>query len=97
MLQNRIYWYYKIYGLTLRSPTHVGRVIFKKAELTLSKYILEVSELRTIYNFYDDLIYNIDETPLIFNLVPNKAVAMKGEKYLKQLVKKKYIALYFWG
>ena len=79
-LQNRIYRFYKRYGLTIRKPTHVGRAIYKQAELTLSLYISEVLELKKIYHFYDDLICNIDETPLVFNLVPNKVVAMKGEK-----------------
>ena len=79
-LQNRIYRFYKRYGLALRKPTHVDRGIYKQALLTLSLYISEVLELRKIYHFQEDLICNIVETPLAFNLVPNKVVAMKFEK-----------------
>ena len=78
--QNRIYRFFKRHSLTIRKPTHVGRTINKQAEFTLSSFIREAFELRKFYHFYDDLICNIDETPLIFNLVPNKVVAMKGGK-----------------
>ena len=64
----------------MRKPTHVIKAIYKEAESTLALYISEVFELRKFYHFYDDLICNIEETPLTFNLVPNKVVAMKGGK-----------------
>ena len=56
----------------MRKPTHVSWAIYKETESTLSLYISEVFELRKFYHFYDDLIYNIEETPLVFNIVPNK-------------------------
>ena len=64
----------------MRKPTHVIKAIYKEAESTLALYISEVFELRKFYHFYDDLICNIEETPLTFNLVPNKVMAMKGAK-----------------
>ncbi len=33
-----------------------------------------------MYHFYDDQIWNTDEEPLVFNLVPNRAVATIEEK-----------------
>ena len=69
----------------MRKPINIGRAIYKETESNLTLYISCFIYFRSIWikkilYFYDELICNIDETPLIFNLVPNKVVAMKGAK-----------------
>ena len=38
----------------------------------------EIRVLRTIYDYPTDLIINMDETPMFFDMVPERMVSKKG-------------------
>jgi hypothetical protein len=69
-------------GYSFRKGTHIGQGIstesLKEASFfwnEVHKYIKE--EGLTKYN-----IFNMDETPLFFNMVPNTTIAKRGKKAL---------------
>jgi len=49
-------------------------------EQKISSFTSFVRDLRLDNDFDDEFIINMDETPVFFDLVPNKTVSVKGSK-----------------
>ena len=52
------------------------KIVFFKASLFLN----ECLNKRIVFNFWDAVIGNFDEMPIVFNMIPNKTIAQKGGK-----------------
>ena len=67
-------------GFFFRMKIHVGQILSKDCFLKASLFINEVWDKRLECGYFDSVIANMDETPLVFNMIPNKTVAKKGTK-----------------
>ena len=69
--------------LVLRAHTSVAQKLPGDLESKLSAFLDEVKTERQKYNFPKDLMGNMDETPLYFDMVPSRTIEMKGAKEVK--------------
>lgn len=65
-------------GYLFRRKTHVGQLLSKDYFLKASLFLNEVWDKRIQNGYYDAVIANMDETSLVFNMIPNKTIAKKG-------------------
>ena len=69
-LLKRIYRFMKRNNLSIRRPTHVGRLIYNNIYLEVEKFINELTRLIINFKFTKDIIGNMGETPFKFNMLP---------------------------
>ena len=70
----------KRHDLSLRAKTSLAQRLPKDLEEKIESFHKFVVEKREEDEFDDNLIINMDETPVYFNLVPGKTVNEKGAK-----------------
>ena len=75
-----IYRFLKRNGFSYRTCTHVGQPLAKQCFINASIFFNDVWDKRIENRFWDSIIANIDETPVMLNMKPNKTVAKKGKK-----------------
>jgi len=80
-LNKRIYRFLKRYNLSIRRPTHIGRVIYANTFKISDDFINKLIKLKNICNFTNDLIGNMDETLFLFNMPSSNIIDHKGKKY----------------
>ena len=78
--QQLIYRFLKRNHFSFRTKTHIGSTLDESAFIQASLFLNVVWNNRKNYGFYDEIIGNMDETPVFFNMVPSKTVAYKGQK-----------------
>ena len=69
--------------LVLRAHTSVAQKLPGDLESKLSAFLDEVKTERQKYNFSKNLMGNMDETPLYFDLVPSRTIEKKGAKEVR--------------
>ena len=67
-------------GYTFRAGTHVGQKINNDALFNASLFWNEVHDVINKNGLGKGNIFNMDETPLFFNMIPNKTIAKRGKK-----------------
>lgn len=68
------------HNLSLRSRTSLSQKLPADLETKIQSFTQYVRKLREDDEYEDDFIINMDETPVFFDLVPNKTVEKKGSK-----------------
>ena len=62
------------HNLTLRARTSVSQKLPSDLETKINKFHVDVKELRSQHNFPLNLVGNMDETPMYFDMVPGSTV-----------------------
>ena len=75
-----LYRFMERYGFSFRSATHIGQKVNKDALTQASLFYNEVHTTINENGFNTYNIFNMDESPIFFNMVPNKTIAKKGKK-----------------
>ena len=76
--QKFIYHFLARNGYSFRTKSHVGQIIQDNCFLQTSLFLNEVWDHRI--SFWDNIIANMDETPIFFNMTPAKTIAKQGGK-----------------
>ncbi len=71
------------HGLTLRSRTSISQKLPAQLENKLESFLNEVRILRTCHSYSPDMIINMDETPMYFDMLPEHTVSKKGVKEVR--------------
>jgi len=77
---NLIYKFLIKYGYSFRTKTHIGQSMKESSLKDASLFWNEVYNNRLKYGFNTYGVGNMDETPIFFNMYPNKTIAKKGNK-----------------
>ena len=81
--QGNLSWincFMKRYELSLRRRTKISQKLPEDLEQKLDEFRRFVIRLRTQYNFDLNSIFNMDETPVWFDMAGNMTVNNKGDK-----------------
>lgn len=78
--QQFIYRFMLRNNYSFRTYTHIGQSLPKNCFTLASIFLNNVWDKRISNGFYDAIIGNCDETPVFFNMLPNKTIAKKGGK-----------------
>lgn len=70
----------KRFGYSFRCRTHIGQSINEDALKNASLFWNEVHNTIKENGFGKNNIFNMDESPIFFNMVPNKTIAKRGKK-----------------
>ena len=68
---------------SFRARTHIGQRLQNNCYTLASIFLNKVWDKRRAFGFYDTIIGNCDETPIFFNMTPNKTIAQKGGKSIQ--------------
>ncbi|XP_011403093.1 PREDICTED: uncharacterized protein LOC105312277 [Amphimedon queenslandica] len=68
------------YGLSMRIKISVSQKLPAQLEKRIESFFIRVRALRAKHQYPLDLIINMDETPLIFDIVPQQTISKKGVK-----------------
>ena len=79
---NLIYKFLIKYGYSFRTKTHIGQLIKESFLKEACLFWNEVYNNRMKYGFNTYGVGNMDETPIFFNMYPNKTIAKKGNKHV---------------
>lgn len=71
------------HGMSLRCRTSISQKLPAQLEHKLECFMNEIRVLRTINDYTNDLIINMDETPMYFDMVPERTVSKKGVKEVR--------------
>ena len=71
------------HNLVLRAKTSMAQELPKDLEAKISEFRRQVRYIRENGDFPFELIANMDETPVYFDMVPSKTVDVKGKKTIK--------------
>ena len=77
---NLIYKFLVKYRYSFRTKTHIWQSMKESSLKEDSLFWNEVYNNRMKYGFNTYWIGNMDETPIFFNMYPNKTIAKKGKK-----------------
>ena len=75
-----IYRFMQRNGYTFRAGKHIGQKISNNALINISLFWNKVHDIIKKNGFGKCNIFNTDETPLFFNMLPNKTIAKRGKK-----------------
>ena len=70
-------------NLVLRARTSMAQTLPSDLENKIAQFRQVVHEMRLNGDFEYDLIANMDETPVFFDMVPSKTVDTKGKKSIR--------------
>ncbi|GBC16278.1 pogo transposable element with KRAB domain [Rhizophagus irregularis DAOM 181602=DAOM 197198] len=70
----------KRFDLSLRRRTKISQKLPEDIDAKLEEFRRYIIRLRTLYNFDLNSIYNMDETPVWFNMAGNMTINNKGDK-----------------
>ena len=70
----------KRYNLSIRRPTHIGRLIYNKIYYELDKFINNLIRSKINFKFTKDHIGNMDEIQFQFNKAPLNIIDQKSKK-----------------
>jgi len=70
----------KRYNLSLRRKTKISQKLPEDTEEKLDEFRRFIIRLRTQYNFDLNSIFNMDETPVWFDMAGNMTINNKGDK-----------------
>ena len=76
-------WIYRFLDrnhFSFRRSTHLGQALPKSSIDIASQFLSSVYNSRLNMKYSDDLIGNLDETPLCINMAPNYSISQKGKK-----------------
>ena len=69
------------HSLSMRARTSILQKLPAQLESTLESFLNEVRVLRVRHGYSSDMIINMDETPMYFDMVPEKTISKKGKKF----------------
>ena len=73
----------KRHNLSLRAKTSMAQKLPTQLDQHIEKFTNYLRTTREEEEIYNDMILNMDETPVFFDTVPNKTVDIKGTKTVK--------------
>ena len=76
-------WIYRFLSrnnYSFRRSTHVGHDLPEDSYNIICQFISQCYKSRVAMKYTDDVIFNMDETPLSLNMPPNYTIAHKGKK-----------------
>ena len=68
------------HSLSMRARTSISQKLPAQLERKLESFLNEVRVLRVRHGYSPDMIINKDETPMYFDMVPEKTISKKGKK-----------------
>lgn len=71
------------HGLSLRTCTSISLKLPAQLEKKVECFLNEVRVLRSVNNYPINLIINMDETPMFFDMVPEQTISKKGVKEVR--------------
>ena len=77
--QKYLYWILKRNSYSFRTKTYQGQTLPKNCFTQTSIFLNNVWDKRIDNKYLEDIIGNIDETPIFVNMVPSKIISKKGE------------------
>lgn len=75
--------FYKRHSLVFRQKTSVAQKLPKDLEQQIDRFKSTVRDLRAKTDVPPEVLGNMDETPVYFDMLPGKTVEKKGEKTVK--------------
>jgi len=81
--QSWLYPFFKRHNFSLRPRTSLSQKLPSDLEEKMSAFHNFVRRQRDSYEFEDNLIINMDETPVYFDIVPGKTVDQVGTKSVR--------------
>ena len=75
------------HSIVLRAKTSVAQKLPKDLESKIEAFYKEVQELREDGHYSKEMIWNMDETPLYFDMIPSQTLEKKGAKEVQVRVK----------
>ena len=85
--------------LVIRAKTSVAQKLPAALEQKMTAFLQAVREARVGYDYPKNLIGNMDETPMYFDMSGNTTIANKGTKTISQsrlLVQRNATSLWYW-
>ena len=67
----------------MRARTSISQKLPAQLESKLESFLNEVRVLRVHHGYSSDMIINMDETPMYFDMVPEKTISKKGRKEVR--------------
>ena len=71
------------HSLCLRRATSIQQKLPAQLQKKLETFMHELIAVRSLYNFDENLILNMDETPMWFDIPRNYTIARKGERQVR--------------
>ena len=71
---------YEKNNLSIRRPTHIGRIIYNNIYSKIDNFINQLIKLKINFKNIKDIIDNIDEISFQFNMAPSNIIDQKGKK-----------------
>ena len=71
------------HSLSMRARTSISQKLPAQLESKLESFLNEVRVLRVRHGYSSDMIINMDETPMYFDMVPEKTISKKGKKEVR--------------
>ena len=68
------------HGLSVRAKTSISQKLPAQLEQKLESFMVQVRALRAKHQYPSNLIMNMDETPMYFDMVPQYTISKKGCK-----------------
>ena len=75
--------FFRRHNWTLRQRTFIAQSLPADLESKISRFRQDVYHIRQNNDFSYDLICNMDETPVFFDMVPSRVVEKKGKKSVR--------------
>ena len=69
--------------LSYRAKTSIQQKLPAQFENQLESFVKQVKELRKAHSFSPELIINMDETPLYFDMPASRTIHKKGERQIR--------------
>ena len=73
----------KRHSFVFRARTSVSQKLPSDLEAKIADFHNEVKEVRLEHEFAREMIGNMDETPMMFDMVPGRTIATKGVKQVR--------------
>ena len=70
------------HSLTLRAKTSISQKLPADLEAKLEKFLKQVRGQRKAYEYPAEMILNMDETPLYFDIIPGRTLSSKGKRQI---------------
>ena len=70
------------HSLTFRAKTSISQKLPADLEVKLDKILKQVRGQRKAYKYPAEMILNMDETPLFFDLIPGRTLSSKGKQQI---------------
>ena len=73
----------ELHSIVLRAKTAVAQKLPKDLEAKIDTFYKDVQNLRENGKYSNELIGNMDETPLYFDMIPSRLLVKRGAKEVR--------------